>query len=250
MTWPARQTRSTGTIRRYVMPPRVREWWVAGTMAGLIYGALLAQAAMELPEGAPLNGQMAMQPVWKTAMAVLLARAAWFHRIRAERPWFVTALLCSAVGDFLLAVPGLPHAFVGGLGAFLLAHLAYLRIFVPLAGDFSAPRLIGVGVVIGVSGTLLGRFWPNLYDLALPVAVYILTLAVMACSALLARLPTPLAALGALCFVASDALIGISRFLLPFADFQLAVWWTYAAAQVLLVAGLVTGRMGYEDVGV
>jgi len=28
----------------------------------------------------------------------------------------------------------------------------------------------------------------------------------------------------------------------PFESFQLGIWWTYAAAQVLLVAGLVSGR--------
>ncbi|MNU02629.1 YhhN-like protein [compost metagenome] len=64
----------------------------------------------------------------------------------------------------------------------------------------------------------------------------------MACSALVARLPTPLAALGALCFAASDMMIGIARFLVPFETFALGIWWTYAAAQVLLVAGIVSER--------
>jgi len=232
------------------MRPRVREWWLAGAVAGLIYGALLVQAALELPDGTPLTGQMSMQPVWKTAMAVLLARAAWFHRPRGERRWLVAALLCSALGDFLLAVPTLSFSFIGGLAAFLLAHLAYLRLFVPLAGNFGPPRLLACGVVMGVAGTLLGRFWPNLGALAMPVCVYILVLAAMVCSTLLARLPTPLAAVGALFFMASDAMIGIARFLSPFGDFQLAIWWTYAIAQVLIVAGVVTGRAEHDDVGV
>ncbi len=37
-------------------------------------------------------------------------------------------------------------------------------------------------------------------------------------------------------------MIGIARFLVPFESFQLGIWWTYAAAQVLLVAGIVAGR--------
>ncbi|MEM5276504.1 lysoplasmalogenase [Cupriavidus taiwanensis] len=225
-----------------MMPARVREWWLAGTMAGLIYGALLVQVALDLPDGAPLTGHIAMQPAWKTAMAVLLARAAWFHRVPGERRWLVTALLCSALGDFLLALPTLSFSFVGGLGAFLLAHLAYLRLLVPLAGDTRPHRLIACGAMLGVAGTMLGRFWPNLGTLAVPVTLYVGVLAAMVCSALVARLPTPLAALGALCFAASDLMIGIARFLVPFESFQLGIWWTYAAAQVLLVAGLVAGR--------
>ncbi|NOV25707.1 lysoplasmalogenase [Cupriavidus necator] len=225
-----------------MMPARVREWWLAGTMAGLLYGALLVQVALDLPEGAPLTGHIAMQPVWKTAMALLLARAAWFHRVPGERRWLVTALLCSALGDFLLALPALSFSFMGGLGAFLLAHLAYLRLLVPLAGDTRPHRLIACGAMLGVAGTMLGRFWPNLGTLTVPVALYVGVLAAMVCGALVARLPTPLAALGALCFAASDMMIGIARFLVPFESFQLGIWWTYAAAQVLLVAGLVSGR--------
>lgn len=225
-----------------MMPARVREWWLAGTLAGVVYGALLLQVSMELPEGAPLTGQIAMQPAWKTAMALMLARAAWFHRPLAERRWLVVALVCSAIGDFLLAVPALRISFVGGLGAFLLAHLAYLRVLVPLAGDSRAHRLIACGALIGVAGTMLGRFWPNLGTLAGPVIVYVVVLAAMACSALVAKLPTPLTALGALCFVASDMMIGIARFLVPFDSFQLGIWWTYWAAQVLIVAGIVANR--------
>ncbi|MNT97577.1 YhhN-like protein [compost metagenome] len=72
--------------------------------------------------------------------------------------------------------------------------------------------------------------------------VYVVVLTAMVCSALVARLPTPLAALGALCFAASDLMIGVARFLVPFDTFQLGIWWTYAAAQVLIVAGIVSGR--------
>lgn len=225
-----------------MMPARVREWWLAGTLAGVVYGALLVQVAMELPEGAPLTGQIALQPAWKIAMALMLARAAWFHRPLTERRWLVIALVCSAIGDFLLAVPSLRVSFVGGLGAFLLAHLAYLRVLVPLAGDWSAHRLIACGAMIGVAGTMLGRFWPNLGPLAGPVTGYVVVLAAMVCAALVAKLPTPFTALGALCFAASDMMIGIAHFLVPFESFQLGIWWTYAAAQVLIVAGIVGNR--------
>ena len=224
------------------MPPRVREWWIVGVLAGVAYGVMLIQLSMDLPPGTPLTGQIAYQPVWKTAMAIMLARAAWFHRPLAERRWLVAALVFSAIGDLLLAVPTLKISFIGGLGAFLLAHLAYLRLFVPLAGDLRPHRLIGCGLVMGAAGALLGRFWPNLGDLMWPVTAYIGVLAAMACAAMLASLPTPLTALGVLFFVASDAMIGMAKFLSPFDTYQLGIWWTYAIAQVLIVAGVVTQR--------
>ncbi|WP_043350868.1 lysoplasmalogenase [Cupriavidus basilensis] len=225
-----------------MMPARVREWWLAGTMAGLVYGGLLVTVAMDSPPGAPLNGQIAFQPLWKTAMALLLVRAARFHPLRRERRWLMAALLFCAVGDFLLAMPWLSFSFIGGLGAFLIAHFAYLGLFVPMAGDWRAHRLIACGVVVGAAGVMLARFWPNLGALAVPVSVYVGALAAMACAALLAKLPTPLAAIGALCFAVSDGLLGTARFLAPFDTFALGIWWTYAAAQVLLVAGVAAGR--------
>ena len=46
------------------------------------------------------------------------------------------------------------------------------------------------------------------------MTVYIAVLGAMVCAALLARLPTPWTALGAVCFAVSDAMIGISKFVL------------------------------------
>ncbi|MBY4897687.1 lysoplasmalogenase [Cupriavidus sp. AU9028] len=230
------------TRQRWRMPEAVREWWIAGALAGLAYGALLTSLTLELPPGAPLNGRVAWQPLWKAAMALLLARAAWRHPVARERRWLLLALGTCALGDMLLAVPWLSFSFKAGLGAYLVAQLAYLFVLLPLAGDFRPHRLFGCGLVIGATGTLLGRIWPNLGDLATPVAAYAATAATMACMALLARLPTPFAALGGLCFLLSDALIGTARFLSPFERYELAIWWTYAGAQVLLVGGLLTGR--------
>jgi uncharacterized membrane protein YhhN len=34
----------------------------------------------------------------------------------------------------------------------------------------------------------------------------------------------------------------MARFLSPFDTYQLGIWWTYAIAQVLIVAGVVTQR--------
>ena len=63
---------------------------------------------------------------------------------------------------------------------------------------------------------LLVWIWPRLVDegMVVPVTLYIAVLGAMVCAALLARLPTPWTALGAVCFAVSDAMIGIDGFVL------------------------------------
>jgi uncharacterized membrane protein YhhN len=90
-------------------------------------------------------------------------------------------------------------------------------------------------------------FWSRLLDegMAVPVTLYIAVLGAMVCAALLARLPTPWTAVGVVCFAVSDAMIGISRFVLgPMNTETLAVpiWWAYATSLVLITAGLFFGR--------
>ena len=97
-------------------------------------------------------------------------------------------------------------------------------------------------------------FWPRLVSqgMVLPVTVYIAVLGAMVCAALLARLPTPWTALGAVCFAVSDAMIGIGRFVLGAAGpatsglgaeaLAVPIWWAYAVSQVLITAGFFFGR--------
>jgi uncharacterized membrane protein YhhN len=73
-------------------------------------------AALRLPAGAELTGQFPGQPTVKALMAVLLAAAALAHPVIRERRWLLGALLFSAAGDFLLAIPWWAPSFVGGLG--------------------------------------------------------------------------------------------------------------------------------------
>jgi uncharacterized membrane protein YhhN len=222
--------------------------WVAGALLGAGYGVFLLVAAAGLPAGADLTGQFPGQPMVKALMAVLLAvAAAWLPRPR-ERRWLVAALLFSAVGDFLLAMPWWPPSFVGGLGAFLVAHLCFLAALVPLA-VLTAPRVAASVLVLAACSALLVWFWPALAEqgLTVPVVLYIGVLGAMVCAALLAGLPTPWTAVGALCFAASDAMIGISQFIRADQLLGVPIWWGYAAAQVLITAGFFFGRRSAPD---
>ncbi|MGH3966897.1 MAG: lysoplasmalogenase [Mycobacterium sp.] len=227
----------------YASRPVVGGWVVAG-WAGVGYGLFLTVTALRSPPGAELTGQFTGQPVVKASMALLLAFAAAAHPRVRERRWLMPALVCSAVGDTLLAIPWWTASFVVGLASFLLAHLCFLGALVPLAAR-SRARLIAVAVTWVACVALLVWFWPGLTreGLTLPVIVYIVALGAMVSAALLARLPTIWTAAGAVCFAVSDAMIGIGRFVLGNEALAVPIWWTYAAAQILITAGFFFGRI-------
>jgi uncharacterized membrane protein YhhN len=64
----------------------------------------------------------------------------------------------------------------------------------------------------------------------------------MVCMALLARLPTMWTAVGAVCFAVSDSMIAIGRFILGNEALAVPIWWSYAAAEILITAGFFFGR--------
>jgi uncharacterized membrane protein YhhN len=217
-------------------------------VAAVGYGIFLTITALRLPAGSDLTGQFFAQPLVKSSMAILLAVAALFHPIIRERRWLVAALLLSAAGDFFLAIPWWKPAFVCGLGSFLVAHLCFIGALWPLAwgnrGNTSRPRLLLIGVLaVGFVG-MLTRFWPKLVaqGMTVPVIIYMSVLAAMVSTALLAKLPTVWTAVGALLFAVSDGMIGVGQFVLESQALELPIWWVYAAAVVLITAGLFFGR--------
>jgi alkenylglycerophosphocholine/alkenylglycerophosphoethanolamine hydrolase len=150
------------------------------------------------------------------------------------RRWISLGLLCSLIGDILLDWPG--DLFVFGLGAFLLAHLAYLRAYLSAC---TQPAWFALILALGTGGamfTILAS--ADLGPLLIPVACYALAISAMLWRAL-ARLGQPgfssmstrLAAGGAVLFVLSDSLIGINRFVAPFEAAPLAIMLSYWLGQ-------------------
>ena len=150
----------------------------------------------------------------------VLALLGWLQDARPSpyRRWISLGLLFSLLGDILLAWP--QDLFVFGLGAFLFAHLAYLKAYLV---DCRRPALLALALALLAGVSLFSVMAAKgLGDLLIPVAVYALAISAMLWRAL-ARLGTRiskgsawLAAAGALAFVVSDSLIGIDRFVLPF----------------------------------
>lgn len=161
--------------------------------------------------------------------------------VSAVRVLLVIALAASLAGDLLLLPPG---RFTAGLAAFLVAHLAYLALFLQGPLDAGA-ALVGLGmaaVVLLVAGRpiLAGARRAGMGG---PVAVYLGAICLMAIAATASISPS--ATVGAWLFILSDALLGWDRFAAPpggstaaAAGRRAAVMVTYHGAQILLAVAV------------
>lgn len=139
----------------------------------------------------------------------------------------LAGLVLSVVGDGLLLSSRRP-AFLAGLGAFLLAHVAYTIAFAGVAHPSPWAAL----VVLAVTGSALRWLWPTLGDMRWPVVAYCAVISAMLWLAL--GLDRPLARWGALLFYLSDLLVARDRFVRPGLVNRLVGLPLYYAGQVLL----------------
>ena len=160
------------------------------------------------------------------------------RRLRA-RHWLLAALVCSLVGDVCLMLNGL---FIPGLVAFLCAHVCYIRLFALDAPWL--PRRTPLVACLLLAAGVYSYLWSHLpTELRLPVAAYVLVIALMAAQAVgralvRASRAARCVAYGALVFMLSDTLLAIDRFVHPLAWASLGVLGTYYAAQWLIVHGM------------
>lgn len=157
-------------------------------------------------------------------LALLVALPA---RRGAVALWGGAGLVASWVGDLLVSTPD-ENGFVGGLGAFMLAHVAYLVLFLRPLKRHGIPRLAIVLVLWWAA--LLALLAPHLGVLMIPVAIYGLILGASTAASLGTN---RLTALGGLLFLASDTLLAFKLF---WPDF--AVW----QADFLIMLGYITGQ--------
>ena len=151
--------------------------------------------------------------------------------------WLLAAIALGAVGDVLLLGESEPR-FLGGLGAFLLGHLAYVVAFVGLGldGPWALAGAAVVAVDLATAGRrILGAAARQDRALGGAVAAYMLVIAAMTLTAW--GTGRPLVALGATVFVASDTVLAWDRFLRPWPSSRLVVMVTYHLGQALMVLG-------------
>lgn len=152
-------------------------------------------------------------------------------------PMLGVALGLGALGDFFLSRSG-TSAFSAGLAAFALAHLAYAVLLRQSGAVVALTPAVGLIVLLALGMGLV--LFAHAGTLRWPVVGYVAIIALMAVLAL--GLP-PLMWLGiiaALCFVLSDAVLGLELFVLDDAHplrriTPFVVWGAYWTAQLLFL---------------
>ena len=206
-------------------------------VAGILFAGAVSAA---------IAGQLAGLPwlvfLFKPLATVLLtglALANWLARRERYAFWLTIGMIFSLLGDVALLWP--ERYFLPGLAAFLFTHIAYLLALTRDA-KFPAHALVWL-LYLAAAASLCAILWPRLAaPLHFPVAIYSFFVATMAAQAmgrfLVLRTPAArLAAIGALFFLLSDALLSFDRFYAPIAFSPLFVLGTYYLGQWLIVAG-------------
>jgi uncharacterized membrane protein YhhN len=173
-----------------------------------------------------------------TLVALIAAACALDPAADAEtrRLWFVAALVASLAGDVLLMLPR--DLFVGGLAAFLVAHVCYVAGFwtdAPGLLELLVAAAVTVVIVVPLARRILGALAGE-PELRPPVGAYIAVISAMLASALASG--NVVAAAGAALFVASDSMIAWNRFVRPFPAAPVAIMVTYHLGQAGLVLSL------------
>jgi uncharacterized membrane protein YhhN len=136
-------------------------------------------------------------------------------------------LVLSAGGDLLLLARA-RSAFLAGLGAFLLAHLAYAAAFAPAARVSVA---VAAGLALAGAG-VVRWLWPRLGGMRGPVVAYAAAITLMLVLAL--GVASPLARAGAALFYLSDLTVARDRFVRPGLANRVVGLPLYYAGQLLL----------------
>jgi uncharacterized membrane protein YhhN len=188
----------------------------------------------------PIGGDGSMfNSLVKTAPVTLLALSV----VPTGRWLLVAALALGALGDFCLSRPS-DLWFMGGMGAFALAHVLYIVLFLHLPARV---RWVPMGLLVAYGAVMAVVLWDGAGDLRVPVMAYIAVIIGMGLAAL-SRAQGPVFGVllaGAALFIVSDSLLAANLFLaggeLPGA---FLVWPTYWLAQFALMWGF--GRAGSD----
>jgi alkenylglycerophosphocholine/alkenylglycerophosphoethanolamine hydrolase len=194
-----------------------------------------------------------LEYIFKPAAMLAVIGAAWVWMQDARDVWLARFLLIgfvfSLAGDVFLMLPH-PRDFLFGLGAFLLAHIAYIIGLNPtLPPPVALPLLVPIAIVgswFSARVVRALRAAPH-QKLVAPVVVYgaVISLMLFSAWATLFRPEWTTArrafiSIGATLFFVSDAMLAWNRFVKPFAAARLGVIITYHLGQIALAAALAT----------
>jgi uncharacterized membrane protein YhhN len=153
------------------------------------------------------------------------------------------ALLFSLAGDILLMFLEVsPNFFIGGLVAFLMAHIMFIIVFLTKRGNSKMPIPFTLFLIIYAIG-LFYLLKDGLNEMLIPVIAYMLVILTMALAAHLRKgnaikLSFNLVFNGALFFMISDSILAINKFYQAFEISGILIMATYAIAQYLIMLGV------------
>lgn len=201
-------------------------------IAALFYGLVFLEKSQAPP-----------RTIAKTIPVTLLALSAF----TADFSWFlVAALALSAVGDAFLARKSQTR-FILGLASFLIAHLAYSRLFIGMLDPSLATWKSNIaGGVIGILvAYVLKHLWAHLGTMKVPVFAYTIVIALMAITAFTTGIIFPLM-IGVILFLVSDIVLSHETFVLAEDDGKRKttgriIWYCYFFGQALILATFLFG---------
>lgn len=178
--------------------------WLVSALSALAYGAFWVLAPVS-----PLRTVIKIVPV--AALALIAYLTGPQQGVALLLP---AALVLSAVGDGFLA--GDPKKWLPlGLASFLVAHLIYVVLFWSAGGPSALsepirPVLIAVSALGGMG--MLTWLWPHLGALRGAVSAYVGAIVAMLATGLLLPWTAWPVMVGALAFMASDAILSADLF--------------------------------------
>lgn len=178
----------------------------------MLEGGFVIAAAMAISYGSWLVWQESSNI--RTLVKTISIGSLSLLSFRLGGPVLLTvALAFSAAGDAFLANKGEKN-FLFGLGAFLLAHLAYTALFVSSV-DFGAglsfnQHLIAAAALTILSLLVMRNLWPHLGAMRAPVLCYVLAILAMGIAA--SGLVQIMVIAGALMFMLSDIILSHELF--------------------------------------
>ncbi len=195
--------------------------------------------------GAVATRRSGVEQLAKPTAVVLLLAFAWLlhaDQVLAGR-WLLGALALCLLGDVLLLARS-DRAFGWGLGAFLLAHLAFLAVVVTM--PHRDPVWLGVALTLAVVGVAVWRvLWPlarRAVGEGAPPTAYALVLGAFVALAWWSG--NLLVAVGASLVLLGDAVLAGDRFWRPWSGSGVAVMVSYHLALAALVLGVLRPDLG------
>lgn len=211
----------------------------------LIYSYFLLGFALSLSEYGHYNlASIFIKPLLMPLLLIYVRRMS-----QPARPLklLMGALTCSWIGDIFLLFPENANAFSAGLAAFLVAHSCYCINFGRKFNWQNWRRwpivLASLGIVMYVS-LFFNLIQDKLAQLQQAVVIYMLLLALMVIMAFWryaksSKLSFMATSLGAVCFVFSDSMLALNKFVeyRPLSASLIII--SYVLAQFLLTIGCI-----------